>query len=167
MRGGSIVCYLVPAVKLLPQPRHGDVHAPRFGERSLGQRQVPADQGGSHVPEDGGEVLQDGLGRLPGAQARIARKGRADDQGHAAAYERLQEPVGRYPGGRGIESGDEQGGDTSLGPEHDSAPDQERDGHRQPHDDPGLNGPRSYGEHDQVGYRKAHGDSEDPFRGTL
>lgn len=46
-------------------------------------------------------------------------------------------------------------------------PDQERDGHRQPHHDPGLNGSGTYGEHDEIRDRKPNGDPEDPFRGPL
>jgi hypothetical protein len=63
----SISCYLVPTVELLPQPRHREVPAPRFEERFLSQRQFPADQGGSHVPENSGKVFHDRPGRLPGA----------------------------------------------------------------------------------------------------
>ena len=46
-------------------------------------------------------------------------------------------------------------------------PDQERDGHRQPHHDPGLNGSGTYGEHHEIRDRKPNGDPEDPFRGPL
>src|SRR3712207_1831610 len=121
---------LVPTVELLAQPRYLTVYAARLGERVFGQLQVSAYQGGGGVPQGGGEVLQDGLRRLPRTRARITRKGRAYGQGRTATHERLQEPVRRHPVSRRVEAGHEHGGDARLGHEHDPAPDQERGEHR-------------------------------------
>ena len=126
---------------------------------------VAALDGDRDVLERRGELLQQWRGGAPHQVERPRGKHeRIDEQGHAAADERVEEARERDAVGRRLQRGDERGRDRGLGGQHLPAAEEDRRRRGQQHHERELGGARADLQHEQVGDRDAQGDAERDLR---
>jgi hypothetical protein len=110
-------------------------------EITLSQRCCRLFQGADKVIED---QVRGPLHHVP----RVAREHRPDRESHPAPDQRVDKPVRRQAGSRGLERDRQQRRNPGLGDEQRSTTDHHGGSHSQGHHDPDLDRPRPDGEHE-------------------